>query len=300
MNFFSALKNKLIKTSSQLGGGIKRLFGNATRLTDEQQEELETLLLQADVGMPATQYIIDTLNQNNAAESPLEEQLIHVLTDILTPHEATLPPLTAKPSVLLTIGVNGSGKTTTLGKLAAQFTAAGKRIMLVAGDTFRAGATGQLNVWAERSQATFFGPENNNTDPASLIFTALEHAQTDNTDIVMCDTAGRLQNRTDLMAELDKIHRVIKKFDENAPHATLLVIDGTAGQNALQQVEEFQKVTPISGLVVTKLDSASKAGIIIALAYKFDLPIYYIGVGERIEDLQPFHAQTFISALLTQ
>lgn len=300
MNFFSALKNKLTKTSNQLGGGLKRLFGNATRLTPDQQEELETLLLQADVGMPATQHIIDTLNQNNATDMPLEDKLSNILTTMLTPHEGTLPPLTATPSVLLTIGVNGSGKTTTLGKLAAQFHSAGKQIMLVAGDTFRAGATGQLKVWAERSHATFFAPENNTTDPASLIFTALEAAQENGTDIVMCDTAGRLQNRTDLMAELDKIHRVIKKFDATAPHATLLVIDGTAGQNALHQVEEFQKVTPISGLAVTKLDSASKAGIIIALAYKFELPIYYIGVGEKLEDLQPFNAQAFVAVLLTQ
>jgi fused signal recognition particle receptor len=223
----------------------------------------------------------------------LATEVEKVLAPVATP---LVIDATKKPFVILVVGVNGSGKTTTIGKLAARYRAEGKSVALAAGDTFRAAAIGQLKIWSERTGADFFGSTQGG-DAASLAYDALAAAQTKATDVLIVDTAGRLQNKTGLMGELDKIVRVMKKLDPGAPHAVLLVLDATVGQNALSQVGEFQKVAGVTGLVMTKLDGTARGGILVAIAAKYRLPVHFIGVGESVEDLAPFDARDFARAV---
>ena len=227
----------------------------------------------------------------------LRQALADEVARIMEPVARPLPLYPQKPQVVLVVGVNGSGKTTTIGKLASQFRAAGKKVVIAAGDTFRAAAVEQLQVWGQRAGVPVLtAPEG--SDPASLAFDALTQAQAEGADLLMIDTAGRLQNRADLMEELAKIVRVIRKVDPSAPHNTLLVLDATTGQNAVMQVEIFRKIADVSGLVMTKLDGTAKGGVLVSLADKFGLPIHAIGVGEQIDDLSPFDPQEFARALV--
>ncbi len=302
MGFFSRLKNKLTKTSTTITESLKDLAGVGGKLNEDQLQNLEDSLIMADVGVETAANIISHLRRHRFEEDATDEDIKTFLANhISTLLQKVEQPLTLPnetPAVLLMVGVNGSGKTTTLGKMASQFKQMGKNVTLVAGDTFRAGAIEQLKIWSDRANVPIITPEKEGADAAGLIFNAYEEAQQNNTDILMCDTAGRLQNRQDLMDELSKVVRVIQKKNPAAPHATLLVIDATVGQNALSQVEAFKDIAGITGLIVTKLDSSAKGGIIIALAEKFTLPIHMIGVGESLDDLQPFNARDFARALV--
>lgn len=286
-------------------GLIGRLFGKAEEprriLDDAMLESLEELLIQADLGVDTairvTANIAEGRYGRKISTAELKQALSAEVARIMTPVARPLPLYAKKPQVVLVVGVNGSGKTTTIGKLASQFKAAGKSVVIAAGDTFRAAAVDQLKVWGERAGVPVLtAPEG--SDPASLAFDALARAQAEGADLLMIDTAGRLQNRADLMEELAKIVRVLRKKDPDAPHNTLLVLDATTGQNALTQVEIFRKIADVSGLVMTKLDGTAKGGVLVALADKFGLPIHAIGVGEQIEDLSPFDPDDFARALV--
>jgi fused signal recognition particle receptor len=270
-------------------------------LDDAMLESLEELLIQADMGVDTAVRVTANIAEGRFGRrisSPeLRAALAAEITRILTPVARPLPLYPQKPQVVLVVGVNGSGKTTTIGKLASQFKAAGKSVVIAAGDTFRAAAVEQLQIWGTRAGVPVLtAPEG--SDPASLAFDALTKAQADGADLLMIDTAGRLQNRADLMEELAKIIRVIRKKDPTAPHNTILVLDATTGQNAVTQVEIFRKIADVSGLVMTKLDGTAKGGVLVALADKFGLPIHAIGVGEQIDDLQPFDPEEFAKALV--
>jgi len=228
----------------------------------------------------------------------VREFLASEVAKILEPVAQTLPLAEHHPNVILVIGVNGSGKTTTIGKLAAQFKEDGKQVLMAAGDTFRAAAIEQLTVWSQRAGVAIITPMAGNNDAAGLAFDALTKAKMQKDDVLLIDTAGRLHNKTDLMAELQKIIRVLKKIDPQAPHQTILVLDATIGQNAVTQVETFKSIVPLTGLVVTKLDGTARGGVVVALAEKFRLPIYAIGVGETIDDLRPFEAKNFANSLM--
>lgn len=270
-------------------------------LDDAMLESLEELLIQADMGVDTavrvTANIAESRFGKKISTSELRAALATEVSRILAPVARPLPLYPQKPQVVLVVGVNGSGKTTTIGKLASQFKAAGKSVVIAAGDTFRAAAVDQLRIWGDRAGVPVLtAPEG--SDPASLAFDALTKAQEDGADLLMIDTAGRLQNRADLMEELAKIVRVIRKKDPTAPHNTLLVLDATTGQNAVTQVEIFRKIADVSGLVMTKLDGTAKGGVLVALADKFGLPIHAIGVGEQIDDLSPFDPDEFARALV--
>jgi fused signal recognition particle receptor len=287
-------------------GLIGRLFGReeevARRVVDDAMlESLEELLITADMGVDTAARLTANFAQGRFGrrlsvpeiKGGLAEEIARVMEPVARP----LPLYPKKPQVVLVVGVNGSGKTTTIGKLASQFRAAGKSVVIAAGDTFRAAAVEQLQVWGTRAGVPVLtAPEG--SDPASLAFEAMEKAAADGADLLMIDTAGRLQNRADLMEELAKIVRVIRKKDPSAPHNTLLVLDATTGQNALTQVEIFRKIADVSGLVMTKLDGTAKGGVLVALADRFGLPIHAIGVGEQIDDLAPFDPQDFARALV--
>ncbi len=267
---------------------------------DAMLEQLEELLIAADMGVDTalrvTANIAETHMGRKLSSAEIKGVLAAEIARILTPVARPLPLYPRKPQVVLVVGVNGSGKTTTIGKLASQFRAAGKKVVIAAGDTFRAAAVEQLQVWGTRAGVPVLtAPEG--SDPASLAFDAMTRAEADGADLLMIDTAGRLQNRADLMEELAKIVRVIRKKDPDAPHNTLLVLDATTGQNALSQVEIFQKLADVSGLVMTKLDGTAKGGVLVALADRFGLPIHAIGVGEQIDDLAPFDPDEFARAL---
>lgn len=269
-------------------------------LDDEMLEQLEELLITADMGVETAMRVSANMAEGRFGKrlgaDEIKSLLAAEVTRILEPVARPLPIYAKRPQVVLVVGVNGSGKTTTIGKLASQLKAAGKSVVIAAGDTFRAAAVEQLQVWGERANVPVLtAPEG--SDPASLAFEAMTKAEADGADLLLIDTAGRLQNRTDLMAELEKIVRVIRKKDPDAPHNTLLVLDATTGQNALSQVEVFQKISDVSGLVMTKLDGTAKGGVLVALADKFGLPIHAIGVGEQIDDLSPFDPQEFADAL---
>ena len=249
-----------------------------------------------DTAMRVTANISETHFGKKLSVDEIKGLMAAEISRIMEPVARPMPLYAKKPQVVLVVGVNGSGKTTTIGKLASQFRAAGKSVIIAAGDTFRAAAVEQLQVWGERAGVPVLtAPEG--SDPASLAFDAMTKAEQDGADLLMIDTAGRLQNRTDLMEELAKIVRVIKKKDPDAPHNTLLVLDATTGQNALSQVETFQKLADVTGLVMTKLDGTAKGGVLVALADKFALPIHAIGVGEQIDDLAPFDPEDFARAL---
>ncbi len=287
-------------------GLLGRLFGRADSeeprrvLDDAMLESLEELLIQADMGVDTAVRVTANIAEGRfgkrMSSTELRTALAAEITRILTPVARPMPLYPQKPQVVLVVGVNGSGKTTTIGKLASQFKAAGKTVVIAAGDTFRAAAVEQLQIWGTRAGVPVMtAPEG--SDPASLSFDALAKAQEDGADLLMIDTAGRLQNRADLMEELAKIVRVIRKKDPSAPHNVILVLDATTGQNALLQVEIFRKIADVSGLVMTKLDGTAKGGVLVALADKFGLPIHAIGVGEQIDDLQPFDPEDFARAL---
>jgi fused signal recognition particle receptor len=288
-------------------GLLGRLLGRGEKKTvvrreldDDMLEQLEELLISADMGVDTALRVTANMAEGRFGKrlSTLEikELLASEVTRIMEPVAKPMPLYPTKPQVVLVVGVNGSGKTTTIGKLASQFQAAGKKVVIAAGDTFRAAAVEQLQVWGERAGVPVLtAPEG--SDPASLAYDAMEQAARDGADLLMIDTAGRLQNRADLMEELSKIVRVIRKKDPDAPHNTLLVLDATTGQNALSQVKTFQELADVTGLVMTKLDGTAKGGVLVALADKFGLPIHAIGVGEQIDDLAPFDPEDFAAAL---
>ncbi len=327
MSFFKKLKDRMFRSSDKIGEGLEalveappetatpqptakpgllaRLSGSNNEprrlLDDAMLESLEELLIQADMGVTTATRVTANIAEGRFGKRISTSELRLALTDeiarIMEPVARPLPLYPQKPQVILVVGVNGSGKTTTIGKLASQFKAAGKSVVIAAGDTFRAAAVEQLQVWGSRAGVPVLtAPEG--SDPASLAFDALTKAQADGADLLLIDTAGRLQNRQDLMEELSKIVRVIRKKDPTAPHNTLLVLDASTGQNALNQVEIFSKIADVSGLVMTKLDGTAKGGVLVALADKFGLPIHAIGVGEQIDDLSPFDPQDFARALV--
>ncbi|PZO64190.1 MAG: signal recognition particle-docking protein FtsY [Paracoccus denitrificans] len=270
-------------------------------LDDAMLEELEETLIAADMGVDTALRVTANIAEGRLGRrisaTELRQALATEVTRIMEPVARPLPLYPKKPQVVLVVGVNGSGKTTTIGKLASQFRAAGKNVVIAAGDTFRAAAVEQLQVWGQRAGVPVMtAPEG--SDPASLAYDAMTRAEADRADLLMIDTAGRLQNRADLMEELAKIVRVIRKKDPSAPHNTLLVLDATTGQNAISQVETFQKLADVTGLVMTKLDGTARGGVLVALADKFRLPIHAIGVGEQIDDLDAFDASEFATALV--
>ncbi len=290
-------------------GLLGRLFGARPAqpeeprrvLDDEMLESLEELLIRSDMGVETAMRVSANIAEGRFGKRISASELRNALADevarIMTPVAKPMPLYPQKPQVVLVVGVNGSGKTTTIGKLASQFKAAGKTVVIAAGDTFRAAAVEQLKIWGDRAGVPVLtAPEG--SDPASLAFDALTKAQAEGADLLMIDTAGRLQNRADLMEELAKIVRVIRKVDPSAPHNTLLVLDATTGQNAVAQVEIFRKIADVSGLVMTKLDGTAKGGVLVSLADKFGLPIHAIGVGEQIDDLSPFDPDEFARALV--
>lgn len=270
-------------------------------LDDDMLEELEDLLIQADMGVDTASRVCANLAEGRYGRKlsvqEIKTALAQEIARIMEPVARPLPLYPARPQVVLVVGVNGAGKTTTIGKLASQFRQAGKSVMIAAGDTFRAAAVEQLQIWGTRAGVPVMTAAEG-SDPASLAHDALIRAKAENVDLLMIDTAGRLQNRADLMEELAKILRVLRKLDPEAPHNTLLVLDATTGQNALNQVEIFRKLADVSGLVMTKLDGTARGGILVALADRFGLPIHAIGVGEQIDDLQPFDPEEFAAALV--
>ena len=301
-SLFGRLKQGLSKTSSKLSEGLGNLLIGQREIDDELLEEMEAQLIMSDVGMEATQQIIDNLTaQISRAEltdaRALLQSLQHELTQILLPSEGALQISSVhKPYVILVVGVNGVGKTTTIGKLAKRFQAEGKSVMLAAGDTFRAAAVEQLQVWGERNQVPVIA-QHTGADSASVIYDAIQAAQNRAVDIVIADTAGRLHNKTNLMDELEKVVRVMQKLDASAPHEVLIVLDATTGQNALAQADHFRQAVGVTGVALTKLDGTAKGGIIFAISKRLGLPIRFIGVGEQIDDLRPFAAKDFVEAI---
>ncbi|MES2667267.1 MAG: signal recognition particle-docking protein FtsY [Pseudomonadota bacterium] len=334
MSFFKKLKDRMFRSSDKIGDGLEalvaepeapavetgaeagaktgpgligRLLGRTDAdearrtLDDAMLESLEDVLIQADMGVDTAVRVTANIAEGRfgkrISSTELRQALAGEVARIMEPVARPMPIYPQKPQVVLVVGVNGSGKTTTIGKLASQFKAAGKTVVIAAGDTFRAAAVEQLQIWGTRAGVPVMtAPEG--SDPASLAFDALTHAQATGADLLLIDTAGRLQNRADLMEELAKIVRVLRKKDPTAPHNTLLVLDATTGQNAITQVEIFRKIADVSGLVMTKLDGTAKGGVLVALADKFGLPIHAIGVGEQIDDLAPFDPQDFARALV--
>ncbi len=292
------------ETPRQRPGLLSRALGRPEvprRVMDDAMlESLEELLIQADMGVETALKVAARLAEGRFGKrlstAEIQQALSAEVSAIIEPVSKPLPLYAKKPQVVLVVGVNGSGKTTTIGKLASQFRAAGKKVVIAAGDTFRAAAVEQLQIWGERAGVPVMTAAQG-SDPASLAFDAMTKAEEDGADLLMIDTAGRLQNRADLMEELAKIVRVIRKKDPDAPHNTLLVLDATTGQNALSQVETFQKIADVTGLVMTKLDGTAKGGVLVALADRFGLPIHAIGVGEQIDDLAPFDPDEFAQAL---
>lgn len=297
------LKQGLSRTSNKLTEGFASLVLGRKTIDDELLEELETQLLTADLGVEATSRIIDDLTQRVARKQLGDvEALFNAMRDdmvnILEPSAQPLViPEKTGPYVILMVGINGVGKTTTIGKLAKQFQQQGKKVMLAAGDTFRAAAVEQLQVWGERNKIPVIA-QPTGADSASVIYDALEAAKARDVDILIADTAGRLHTQSNLMEELKKVKRVMGKVDDTAPHEVMLVVDAGTGQNALQQAQQFDQAVGVTGITLTKLDGTAKGGIIFAIANKTGLPIRYIGVGEKIDDLRPFSASEFVDALL--
>ena len=304
LGFFARLKQGLSKTRHNLGGGLFDLF-RGKQIDDDLFEELETHLLMADVGVETTMKIIDSLTQSaNRKQLKDAEALYELLKlELKKVIEKVSQPLAIPagdgPFVILMVGVNGVGKTTTIGKLAKQFQAQGKSVMLAAGDTFRAAAVEQLQVWGERNDIPVIA-QHTGADSASVIFDAISAAKARHVDIIIADTAGRLQNKAHLMEELKKVVRVMKKLDVNAPHEVMLTLDAGTGQNALSQTKLFDAAVGLTGLTLTKLDGTAKGGVVFAVADKHNIPIRYLGVGEGIDDLRPFNGDDFIDALFVK
>ncbi|MCW9710539.1 signal recognition particle-docking protein FtsY [Avibacterium sp. 21-586] len=301
--FFSRLVKGLIRTKQNIGSGFFGLF-SGKKIDDDLFEELEEQLLIADIGMPTTTKIINNLTQHASRKQLKDADLLYQqlkleLAEIIKPVAQPLEIDTSKkPYVILMVGVNGVGKTTTIGKLARQFQLQGKSVMLAAGDTFRAAAVEQLQVWGERNNIPVVA-QSTGADSASVIYDAMQSAAARNIDILIADTAGRLQNKNNLMDELKKIVRVMKKYDETAPHEIMLTLDAGTGQNAISQAKLFNEAVGLTGISLTKLDGTAKGGVIFAIADQFKLPIRYIGIGEKIEDLRPFESEEFIEALFS-
>ena len=301
--WFARIRSGLGKTRANLTEGIAGLFLGKKQIDDELIEDLETQLLMADVGIEATTEIIDRLTERvsrkelkdpQALYSALQEELATMLGAVATPLE--MPARGAGPFVILVVGVNGVGKTTTIGKLTKRFQAEGRSVMLAAGDTFRAAAVEQLKVWGERNQVPVIA-QHTGADSASVIYDAVAAAKARKVDVLIADTAGRLHNKSHLMEELKKVHRVMGKLDADAPHEVMLVLDAGTGQNALAQASTFNEAVPVTGITLTKLDGTAKGGVIFALAKQLNTPIRFIGVGEGIDDLRPFAARDFVDAL---
>lgn len=301
--WFSRMKAGLSKSSKNLSEGLVNVLVGGKEIDDELLEEVEDQLLVADIGVNATNRIIKNLTEQTARgdliySHSLYKALKTELTDILTPKvEPLVIDPTKKPFVILMVGVNGVGKTTTIGKLAKRLQAEGKSVMLAAGDTFRAAATEQLQIWGERNGIPVVA-QGHGSDSASVIFDAMQSAKAKGIDVLIADTAGRLQNKTYLMNELEKVVRVMKKGDETAPHETMIVLDAGTGQNAINQVQVFSEAVNLTGISVTKLDGTAKGGVVFNIAQNTDIPIRFIGVGEGIDDLQPFKPKDFVDALL--
>lgn len=299
-SWWRRLSQGLKRTSAALGTAISDLV-TKRKLDAAMLEEIEDILIRADLGVSVAARIASAVGQGRYDKAISPEEVKAVLAaeveKVLAPVAVPLPSeAPSRPMVLLVVGVNGSGKTTTIGKLAAKFRAEGRRVTLVAGDTFRAAAIDQLKIWGERTGAAVVAREPG-ADAAGLVFDALTAAKAKDCDVLIVDTAGRLQNKTALMAELEKIVRVMRKVDPTAPHAVLLVLDATVGQNALSQVEAFRATAGVTGLVMTKLDGTARGGILVAIAERFGLPVHFIGVGESVEDLEPFSARDFARAI---
>ena len=301
--FFNRLIQGLIKTKQNIGSGFLNFF-RGKKIDDELFEELEEQLLISDLGMPTTTKIINNLTQHATKQQLKDAELLYQqlkleLADVLKPVAQPLEiDTTKKPYVILMVGVNGVGKTTTIGKLAKKFQDEGKSVMLAAGDTFRAAAVEQLQVWGERNHIPVIA-QSSGSDSASVIFDAMQSASARHIDVLIADTAGRLQNKNHLMDELKKIVRVMKKYDETAPHEIMLTLDAGTGQNAISQAKLFNEAVGLTGITLTKLDGTAKGGVIFAIADQFNIPIRFIGVGEKIEDLRPFNSEEFIEALFS-
>ncbi|MET0967960.1 MAG: signal recognition particle-docking protein FtsY [Tardiphaga sp.] len=300
LSWWRRLSSGLKRTSSSLGTAVADLV-TKRKLDRAMLEDIEDVLLRADLGTEVAARIAAAVGHGRYDKAiSAEEVKAVVATEVEKVLSAVAKPLVIdtaqKPFVILVVGVNGSGKTTTIGKLASTFSAEGRKVMLAAGDTFRAAATEQLKVWGDRNKVPVIAGAQG-SDSASLAFTAVTAAREDKRDVLLIDTAGRLQNKTELMVELEKVVRVIKKVDATAPHAVLLVLDATVGQNALSQVEAFHRTAGVTGLVMTKLDGTARGGILVALSEKYKLPVHYIGVGEGIDDLAPFTARDFAQAI---
>ena len=298
---FGRLRERLGKTKQSLIGNIRAALRLRGKVDDELLEEIEEILIQSDVGVQTTMKIVERLHREAGRRGELEadaamDLLRESIDEILTANNRPLAFDAAQPAILLLVGVNGTGKTTTIGKIGKVLTDQGKRVMMVAADTFRAAAAEQLTIWAERTGACIVRREEG-ADPASVIFEALEGAREDTPDVIMIDTAGRLHTKTALMEELAKLVRVIKRHYPDAPHETILVLDATTGQNALNQVKLFHEACELTGLIMTKLDGTAKGGILIACKDAYGLPIFKIGIGEGVEDLRDFDPEEFVEAL---
>lgn len=303
--FFSKLKQGLTKTRSSFAHGMANLFLGKKELSKDLLDEIEIILLSADVGVETTQYLIDLLTQKlarkelsdvQAAFKVLQDEMKQILTPCAIP---LVIPEQIKPFAILVVGVNGSGKTTTIGKMAHYFKEQHKHVLLAAGDTFRAAAIEQLQIWGERNDMPVIAQQPG-ADTAAVIFDAMEAAKARNIDLLIADTAGRLHTQSNLMAELQKVKRVLGKIDPTAPHEVLIVLDATLGQNAINQVKQFNAALGVTGIILTKLDGTAKGGVIFAIAKETGLPIRFIGVGENINDLRPFQADEFVDALFAE
>ena len=296
----SSLKDRLFKSKKKLGDGLSSLVIGKKKIDEDHLEELEVLLISSDIGIQTTDKVIESVRKKASRKELKDEdslyELIKIELESLLITENSLEPSLESPFVILVVGINGAGKTTTIGKLAKLFQEEGKSVMLAAGDTFRAAAVDQPQVWGERNEIPVIA-QKTGADAASVVYDAYQSAIAKKMDVLIADTAGRLHTQDNLMQELEKIKRVLKKHNENAPHETLLVIDGGSGQNAVQQANEFHKSIHLSGLAITKLDGTAKGGVLFSISDSLKLPIRFIGVGEAIEDLKPFNARDFVDAL---
>ena len=296
----TSLKDRLFKSKKKLGDGLSALVIGKKKIDEDLLEELEVLLISSDIGIQTTDKVIESVRKKASRKELKDEdslyQLIKIELESLLISDDSIESSSEIPFVILVVGINGAGKTTTIGKLAKLFQKEGKSVMLAAGDTFRAAAVEQLQVWGERNDIPVIA-QKTGSDAASVVYDAYQSAIAKKIDILIADTAGRLHTQDNLMQELEKIKRVLKKHNENAPHETLLVIDGGSGQNAVQQANEFHKSIQLSGLAITKLDGTAKGGVLFSISDSLKIPIRFIGVGEGIEDLKPFNSKDFVDAL---